>query len=126
MDLYVGALIEDPLTDALVGPTLACIIGDQFRRIRDGDRYARSSIYTLMCMNIHSILIFSNRFWYENPTTFFHKQLVELDKVTMARLLCDNMIDFHRVPRDAFELPTDFNMADCKDMESMDLSKWSD
>jgi peroxidase len=38
LDLYVGAMVEDPVIGGLVGSTLACIIGDQFKRTRDGDR----------------------------------------------------------------------------------------
>ncbi|KAK6053824.1 heme peroxidase [Cooperia oncophora] len=39
IDLWVGALLEDPVIRGLVGPTIACIVGPQFKRTRDGDRY---------------------------------------------------------------------------------------
>ncbi|VDN08197.1 unnamed protein product [Thelazia callipaeda] len=38
VDLYIGSMVEDPVIGGLVGTTLACLIGDQFKRLRDGDR----------------------------------------------------------------------------------------
>jgi hypothetical protein len=38
IDLWVGALAENHLPGASVGPTLKVIISDQFQRLRDGDR----------------------------------------------------------------------------------------
>jgi peroxidase len=39
IDLWVGALAEDHLPGASVGPTLAKVLVDQFQRIRNGDRF---------------------------------------------------------------------------------------
>jgi hypothetical protein len=39
VDLWLGAVAEDPVTGGLVGELLRVIIADQFTRTRDGDRF---------------------------------------------------------------------------------------
>ena len=39
IDLYIGMILEEPATGALVGQTFLCLIGDQFARLKLGDRY---------------------------------------------------------------------------------------
>ena len=39
IDLWAGGLAEDPLPGAMLGETFHAILVDQFRRLRDGDRY---------------------------------------------------------------------------------------
>ena len=39
IDLWIGGLAERHVSGALVGPTYRAILADQFRRLRDGDRF---------------------------------------------------------------------------------------
>lgn len=39
IDLYVAAVAEKPLPGALLGQTFVCLVGDQFARLRRGDRF---------------------------------------------------------------------------------------
>ena len=69
VDLFVGALAEEPLPGAVVGATLGCIFNLTFTRLRAGDR-----------------------FWYQNTelNVFTDAQLAEIERTSMARILCDN------------------------------------
>lgn len=37
--MYTGALAEIPIEGGLVGPTVTCILSDQFYRLKHGDRF---------------------------------------------------------------------------------------
>ena len=95
-------MVEDPVIGGLVGTTLACIVGDQFKRSRDGDR-----------------------FYFENPGVFTPAQLEEIKKSSLARILCDNGDSITQVPGDAFVVPKG-NLKSCTSISSMDLSKWKE
>ncbi|VDO39807.1 unnamed protein product [Onchocerca flexuosa] len=100
VDLFVGGLLEDPVQEGFVGPTFACIIGPQFQRTRDGDR-----------------------FYYENPGIFTHAQLKEIRKISFSRLLCDNGDNINHVPREAFRIG---ELTSCTQIPQMDLTKWKE
>ena len=38
VDVWVGGLMEEPVAGSKVGPTVRCLLVEQFRRFRDGDR----------------------------------------------------------------------------------------
>uniref|UniRef100_A0A8C8SDE3 Lactoperoxidase n=1 Tax=Pelusios castaneus TaxID=367368 RepID=A0A8C8SDE3_9SAUR len=101
IDIWIGALAEPFVPNGRVGPLLACIIGLQFRKLRDGDR-----------------------FWWENPGVFTLQQRRALSSSSLARVLCDNT-HIREVPRDTFKInryPEDF--VNCSEIDRLDLSPW--
>ncbi|ROT74709.1 hypothetical protein C7M84_006771 [Penaeus vannamei] len=69
IDLFVGGLAEHPVEGGVVGPTFACILLDQFLRLKVGDRY-----------------------WYETndkDTRFKKEQVKEIRKTTLAGIMCE-------------------------------------
>ena len=97
--------METPV-NALVGPTIACILEKQFTDLKTGDR-----------------------FYYENgpsATAFTQEQLNEIRKSSISGLICNNL-----KPRDI--QPNGFLMpgaslrnqrTSCQRILRMDLNKW--
>ncbi|KHJ81255.1 animal hem peroxidase, partial [Oesophagostomum dentatum] len=103
IDLWVGGIAEKRMPDALMGPTFACLIGDQFRRLRDGDR-----------------------FWYENEGIFTKLQLQQIKKASLARLLCDNGDTIDRVQSNVFFYPgnSTWHYGNCENIPEINLNMW--
>ena len=88
IDLFTGGMAEKPVVGGIVGPTFACIIGQQFLNLRNGDR-----------------------FWYENgnhPGAFNKEQLQEIRKTSLSRVVCDCMDDVELLQPFAFLQPDQF------------------
>ncbi|XP_029185406.2 peroxidasin-like isoform X1 [Acropora millepora] len=103
IDLFAGAMNEFPLRGSAVGFTFGCILTQQFRNLRRGDR-----------------------FWYERNDQrvgFTLPQLTQIRKVTMARVLCDN-VDGYRISQlSAFVVPSTRNIfRRCSGIPAMDFS----
>lgn len=86
IDLFTGGLAEFPVRGGILGSTFACIVAQQFADLRKADR-----------------------FWYEThgEEGFTVDQLEQIRRVSLSRLLCDNLdlIDF--VQPFAFLAPDD-------------------
>ncbi|XP_041369551.1 uncharacterized protein LOC121383530 [Gigantopelta aegis] len=105
VDLFPGAVSEKPIAGGLVGPTFACIIGEQFRRIKFGDR-----------------------FWHETSDQragFTVAQIKEIKKMSLARIICDNT-DVSFIQHNVFLQPDPlFNpRVDCKYVPDINLYAW--
>ncbi|KAK2581110.1 hypothetical protein KPH14_007930 [Odynerus spinipes] len=106
IDLFPGGMSERPLQGGLVGPTFACIIAIQFRQLRKCDR-----------------------FWYETDDPnirFTEHQLAEIRKVTLSKIMCENLDEHVEMQRAAFDLPSNFlnPRVPCSSMPQVDLSAW--
>lgn len=104
IDVWVGGILEDQLPGAKVGPLFKCLLLEQFRRTRDGDR-----------------------FWYQSPEVFRAEQLAQIQQASLARILCDNADNITRVQPNVFLLPEGRNdFVSCDEIPYVDLNAWSD
>lgn len=109
IDLFVGGLSERPLPGAQVGPTFACIIADQFLRLKIGDR-----------------------FWYEyrdSPGAFTTDQLRMVHGVSLARIICDTFPEVKTILRWPLQLESAFNpKMSCSSscIPKINLDDWKD
>lgn len=108
IDLYIGGVSEKPMKDALVGPTFVCIIGDQFSRLRRGDRffYEEGGHPSSFDQGNQIEQSFRMHSYYIANTIIILVQLQELRKSSLARLLCDNSDDMALIQPLAFLKPS--------------------
>uniref|UniRef100_A0A0N4ZCA0 peroxidase n=1 Tax=Parastrongyloides trichosuri TaxID=131310 RepID=A0A0N4ZCA0_PARTI len=102
LDLYTGSMLEEPLYGGVVGPTFACIIAEQFVRLRDGDR-----------------------FYYENTDLFTPAQIDNINKISMASIICSSEPEIRRVPREAFKTDNGENAINCEDIPQININLWT-
>jgi hypothetical protein len=100
IDLWVGGLLEPPVDGGRVGPTVQCLLVDQFQRLREGDR-----------------------FWYEHPATFKPEQLVQIKQSSLARVICDNADQIKHVSPDVFRI-NNGDFLNCDSVPLMSLNPW--
>ena len=114
IDLFTGGISERPVVGGVVGPTFACILGQQFLNLRKGDR-----------------------FWYENggadakyPGGFTSPQLQEIRKSSLSRVICNGLDDVGAIQPYAFLADDDFSnrRSACKGsrIPRVDLNKWKE
>jgi peroxidase len=103
LDLYVGGLLEEPSDGSLVGPTFACIIADQFRRSRDGDR-----------------------FYFANPGVFTQNQTASLSRVGLSSVICLTGDNYPEVPINAFTVDMGQSAVSCRQIPQLDLTLWKE
>ncbi|XP_074118001.1 myeloperoxidase-like isoform X3 [Sminthopsis crassicaudata] len=101
IDIWMGGVAEPLEPRGRVGPLLACLIGTQFRKLRDGDR-----------------------FYWESAGVFSSQQRQALATISLSRIICDNT-GITSVPRNIFKAnkyPKDF--VSCNMIPRMNLSPW--
>ncbi|XP_078333074.1 salivary peroxidase/catechol oxidase-like isoform X2 [Crassostrea virginica] len=105
IDVFVGGVTETPRDGALVGPLFECLLGHQFRDLKQGDRY-----------------------WYETIGVegFKYRQLQEIRKVSLSKILCETL-GLKKIQKNAFSIPDDKTnpVVSCSSLPFIDFSKWT-
>ena len=95
----------DPEGGAL-GKTFQCLLAEQFKRLRVGDRFWHENA--------------PNRAKNTDKTAFTSRQLQEIRKVTLAKVICDNSENIPSIPRRVLRQSKIFT--DCNKLPEMNLN----
>ncbi|XP_063438738.1 peroxidase-like protein [Mytilus trossulus] len=105
IDLISGAMAEWPVSGGIVGPTFACLLGEQFALFKTGDRY-----------------------FYENdfhPTGFTKGQLRQIKRQSLSSVMCRH-VKVPAVPQNAFISPKAGEpLVPCMTFPKLDLREWA-
>jgi peroxidase len=106
IDLWSGIVSEYPIKEAVLGPTAACIVARQYKDWKVADQWYYEA---------------GDNEWIR----FTPRQLSEIRKSLLARLLCDNL-DITFVQKWPFLVANYENneLIDCNDIPRVDLSAW--
>ncbi|XP_045169886.2 heme peroxidase 2-like isoform X2 [Mercenaria mercenaria] len=109
VDLFTGQMSEIRLSGSQLGPTGQCLFMEQFKRLRDGDRF------------------FYERYTSNPSLTFTLNQLSEIKQVRMSTLFCLNTAykPGKRVQENMFLLQgTGNDYVDCSTVQGIDLMQY--
>ena len=138
--LGLGAVNSfDDLSDSFSSEQIARF-KDVYKNVKDIGSFSRSHIRAPLCRKrawrrqypyYKQMGKFrsGDRFWYERDdhlTAFTLKQLDEIRKVTMARVMCDNLDGATRIQRWVFKtIKSRRRVVDCADLDYVDLKEFS-
>ncbi|XP_047500868.1 peroxidase-like [Penaeus chinensis] len=107
IDLFVGGLAEHPIEGGVVGPTFACILLDQFLRLKEGDRY-----------------------WYETndeDTRFTGNQVKQIRSTTLAGIMCEVIPELKEIQAEPLKVASPENpILPCSSFPELDLQHWEE
>ncbi|XP_030593638.1 eosinophil peroxidase-like isoform X2 [Archocentrus centrarchus] len=103
IDVWLGGISEPFVPGGRMGPLFACLLANQFQRIRQGDRH-----------------------WWENDGVFTEAQKSSLRNASLARIICDNT-GITELPEKPFLYrPRGSGYTQCSNIPAFDLSPWKE
>ncbi|XP_050443428.1 peroxidase-like [Adelges cooleyi] len=108
IDYLIGALLEKPQNKSMVGPSVACVIADNFYRLKFGDR-----------------------FFYDvegHPGSFTKEQIKALEQITFSHIICKTSLLDH-LQKETFRFVDSKWLSSIKyscDLYQFDFSPWKE
>lgn len=132
IDPWTGAVSENRSPGSKVGPLNACIIGRQFRQLKEGDRFFyefrdQSVSFTDSKRLLEALQSHVNSLQCSTDCVPIAGQLAEIYKTSLAGIMCKSL-EMTSIQPDVFHLPswkssTNERMP-CSKLEQPDFSDW--